>query len=73
MDGSAVEIFANGGAEVFASRWFCPEKEDLSITSSFPAMGSVYPMTDTMAEMYEAAAPQAPIIDFVGWNETIPH
>ena len=73
VDGSAVEIFANAGAEVFASRWFCPEKEDLSIASTFSAAGTVYPMTNTMAEMYEIAATQAPVIDFLGWNETIPH
>ena len=73
VDGSAVEIFANGGAEVFASRWFCPEKADLAIANSFTAAGSVYPMANLMAEMYADAADKAPVLELPGWNETVPH
>ena len=73
VDGSAVEIFANGGAETFASRWFCPEKADLTITSSFEAEAVAYSMTDTMTEMYAEAADRAPVLQMPGWNETSPH
>ena len=67
VDGSAVEIFANGGAETFASRWFGPEKAELDVSCSLAATGTVWPMRDTMAQMYATA--EAPVIDFVGWNE----
>ena len=73
VDGSAIEIFANNGAETFASRWFCPEQPDLHIVSSFAASGTAYPMANTMAEMYEEAATRAPILKMPGWNETIEH
>ena len=73
VDGSAVEVFANGGAETFASRWFCPEKADLDIESTFKAAGSVYPMANLMAEMYADAAGKAPTLELPGWNETVPH
>ena len=71
VDGSAVEIFANGGAETFASRWFCPEKNGLKIANTFAAEGVAYPMANTMTEMYATA--QAPNLDMPGWNETIKH
>ncbi len=71
VDGSAVEVFANNGAEVFASRWFCPENDDLAIACSFSAAGNAYPMQDTMAEMYKTAAAKAPDLELPGWNETI--
>ena len=71
VDGSAIEIFANDGAEVFASRWFCPEKEDLQIASTFASAGTVWTMENTMASMYEEAAGKAPILKMPGWNETI--
>ena len=73
VDGSAVEIYANDGAEVFASRWFCPEKADLHIASGFAATGTVYPMANTMAEMYATAAAKAPDLELPGWNVTIEH
>ena len=73
VDGSAIEIFANDGAEVFASRWFCPEQPDLHIENSFATTGTVYPMANTMAEMYEEAHDRAPILELPGWNETIEH
>ncbi len=73
VDGSAVEVYANGGAEVFASRWFCPEKDDLTLACSFSAAGSAYPMQNTMVEMYETAAAKAPDLELPGWNETVPH
>ena len=73
VDGSAIEIFANGGAEVFASRWFCPEQPTLTIASTFAAASTTYPLQNTMAEMYEQAAQQAPVLKMPGWNETIKH
>lgn len=73
VDGSAIEIFANNGAETFASRWFGPEKADLAVASTFDAQGVAYPMENTMAQMYERAASQAPILTMPGWNLTIPH
>ncbi len=73
VDGSAIEIFANNGAEVFASRWFGPEKDDLAVSSTFAAHGVAYPMENTMAQMYEHAASRAPVLTMPGWNQTIPH
>lgn len=73
VDGSAIEIFANNGAETFASRWFGPEKADLDVVSTFDAQGVAYPMENTMAQMYEQAASQAPDLTMPGWNQTIPH
>ncbi|MBR3235926.1 MAG: glycoside hydrolase family 32 protein [Atopobiaceae bacterium] len=69
VDGSAIEIFANGGAETFASRWFGPELDHISVISTFSPAGITYPMTNTMAKMYATA--QAPDLEFPGWNETI--
>ena len=73
VDGSAIEIFANKGAETFASRWFGPERDDLAVASTFAAHGVAYPMENTMAQMYEQAASQAPILAMPAWNLTIPH
>jgi beta-fructofuranosidase len=73
VDGSAVEIFANGGAETFASRWFCPEKESLDIESSFGTTGVAYTMANLLADMYAEAADKAPALELPGWNETVPH
>ena len=73
VDGSAIEIFANQGAETFASRWFGPETDDLAIASTFDARGVAHPMGNTMAQMYEEAASQAPILTMPAWNLTIPH
>ena len=75
VDGSAVEVFANGGAEVFASRWFCPQKEHLAVASSFAGTGIVWPLEDVMSEEYRVATElgEAPDLDLPGWNETIPH
>ena len=73
VDGSAIEIFANDGAETFASRWFGPEKADLTVTSTFTTAGTIWPMADTMADMYAEAAGRAPVLKMPGWNETIPH
>lgn len=67
VDGSAVEVFANGGAEVFASRWFCPERPDLTISNSFAAQCSVWPMEDVMSGVYATA--RAPELHLPGWNE----
>lgn len=75
VDGSAVEVFANDGAEVFASRWFCPEKESLAIANTFAHSGSVWPMEDVMSKEYASAREMglAPDLAMPGWNETIPH
>ena len=75
VDGSAVEVFANDGAEVFASRWFCPEKESLAVASSFAGTGIVWPLEDVMSEEYRVATElgEAPDLDLPGWNETTPH
>ena len=73
VDGSAVEIYANGGAETFASRWFCPERENLAIENDFETAGVAYPMTNLLAEMYADATDKAPTLHLPGWNETVPH
>jgi beta-fructofuranosidase len=75
VDGSAVEVFANDGAEVFASRWFCPEKESLFIASTFAHSGSIWSMEDVMGKEYASAREMglAPDLAMPGWNETIPH
>lgn len=67
VDGSAVEIFANGGAEVFASRWFCPEEKNLSVIVSFASEWTVWPMENVLADLYATAT--APDLDLPGWNE----
>ena len=41
VDGSTVEVYANGGTVVFSTRWF-PQGEDLALRSSFQAQGTVY-------------------------------
>ena len=44
VDGSTVEAYANGGAEVFSTRWF-PISDKLTIRSSLRARSSfVYPL-----------------------------
>lgn len=44
VDGSTVEAYANGGAEVFSTRWF-PLSDRLTIRNSFRARSSlVYPL-----------------------------
>jgi len=67
VDGSAVEVFANGGADVFACRWFCDDVPDLVVHSSFTAQaGTVWPMEDVMSHVYATA--QAPDLAWPGWN-----
>ncbi len=56
VDGSAVEIYANDGAEVFSSRWFCAEEPSLRVRCGFEAQrATVWRMEDTMSEMYATA------------------
>ena len=44
VDGSTIEIYVNGGAEVFSTRWF-PLSDRLTIRNSFRARSSlVYPL-----------------------------
>jgi hypothetical protein len=75
VDGSAVEVFANDGAEVFASRWFCPQKESLAVANTFAHGGSLWPMEDVMGKEYAFAKEKglAPDLAMPGWNETVPH
>jgi hypothetical protein len=70
-----VEVFANDGAEVFASRWFCPKKESLAVANTFAHGGSLWPMEDVMGKEYAFAKEKglAPDLAMPGWNETVPH
>lgn len=44
VDGSTMEVYVNGGAEVFSTRWF-PLSDRLTIRNSFRARSSlVYPL-----------------------------
>ena len=68
VDGSVVEIYANGGTEVFSSRWFPAQKPSLTIETSLEAERSfVYPLSDAMTEMYATAI--APDLRLPGWNK----
>ncbi|MBR3226534.1 MAG: glycoside hydrolase family 32 protein [Atopobiaceae bacterium] len=56
VDGSVVEAYANGGALVFSSRWFCTQKPTLSVQSAFnAAQACVWSMEDAMRKMYATA------------------
>jgi len=41
VDGSTVEVYANGGAVVFSTRWF-PQGGELTLRSGFVAQGTVW-------------------------------
>ena len=65
VDGSILEIYANGGTLVFSSRWFCEERPSLSVRSTFDAKKAcLWPMEDTMRQMYATA--HAPKLRFEG-------
>ena len=65
VDGSVVEVYANGGTEVFSTRWFCDERSDLEVTCDFDASAATaYAMEDVLHEMYATA--QAPDIAMPG-------
>ena len=65
VDGSVLEIYANGGTLVFSSRWFCEECPSLSVRSTFDAKKAcLWPMEDTMRQMYATA--HAPKLRFEG-------
>ncbi|MDO4797790.1 MAG: glycoside hydrolase family 32 protein [Coriobacteriales bacterium] len=67
VDGSAVEVYANDGAQVFSSRWFSGEGTSLAVHTSFAAREAhAWPMEDVLSEMYATA--QAPSITLPGWN-----
>lgn len=70
VDGSVVEVYANGGEEVFSCRWFPDEKPNLTVETTLHAARSfAYPMQDAMAEMYANA--RTPDIKMPGWNEEL--
>ncbi|OUP08918.1 hypothetical protein B5F33_06015 [Collinsella sp. An2] len=55
VDGSAVEVFANGGLQVMATRWF-PTAEHLSLElRGTCASADIWSMGDGMAETYRSA------------------
>ena len=67
VDGSAVEVYANGGTEVFSCRWFCAETPNLTVTCSFDARRvAVWTMEDVMSDVYAIA--QAPDLAWPGWK-----
>lgn len=41
VDGSTVEVYANGGSTVFSTRWF-PKSDTLTVISTFDATGIAY-------------------------------
>lgn len=52
VDTSAVEIYANGGAEVFSTRWF-PTGEKLTVRSTFEAaQAQAWPLENAMANAF---------------------
>ena len=52
VDTSAIEIYANGGATVFSTRWF-PKADMFKVEASFESERAVmYPMEDAMANAY---------------------
>ena len=52
VDTSAVEIYANGGAEVFSTRWF-PTGEKLTVCSTFEAaQAQAWPLENAMANAF---------------------
>ena len=52
VDTSAVEIYANGGAEVFSTRWF-PTGEKLTVRSTFEAVqAQAWPLENAMANAF---------------------
>lgn len=53
VDTSAIEIYANDGAEVFSTRWF-PEGDALSVRSTFATQAaSVWPLENAMANAFD--------------------
>ncbi len=67
VDGSVVEVYANGGAQVFSSRWFCEERDDLRVCASLAADDArAWPMEDVLATLYATA--QAQDLTLPGWN-----
>ncbi len=52
VDTSAVEIYANGGAEVFSTRWF-PTGEKMAVCHTFEAAtAEAWPLEDAMAHAF---------------------
>jgi beta-fructofuranosidase len=65
VDGSAVEVYANGGSYVFSSRWFCEERTELTVVVTFACeTGRIWTMEDVLGEMYATA--KAPDLAFGG-------
>ncbi len=56
VDGSVVEVYVNGGREVFSCRWFPHGEDALRILSTLDATeGHAWEMEDRMAQMYATA------------------
>ena len=67
VDGSAVEVYANSGSQVFSMRWFGPHAAGLEVTSSFDAQeASAWAMEDVMSDVYATA--QAPDLAMPGFR-----
>ncbi len=64
VDGSVVEVYANGGAEVISLRWFCSSDPRLGVTSSFDCNATAWTMEDVLAKMYQTA--KAPSLSMPG-------
>ena len=53
VDTSAIEIYANDGAEVFSTRWF-PEGDALSVRSTFATQAAnVWPLENALANAFD--------------------
>ena len=66
VDGSVVEVYANGGAEVFSLRWFCENDPALRVSNAFSCDAIAWTMEDVLADMYRSA--NAPSLSMPGRN-----
>lgn len=57
VDTSAVEVFANGGATVFATRWYpSPERDGMTVSlTGTQEHATVYEMADALRNTYESS------------------
>jgi len=62
VDGSTVEVYANGGATVFSTRWFPHGEKGLRVRASFAgATARAWQMYAPLHETYEPWDSPAPI------------